>query len=132
MLQKKKIPNIIHNIKNKITGAIILGSVWLSNSIAKAQVDTDFLLQDNGNGMFSELEETAKATGASFYRLILTIGVIGLVISLLLCGMTIAFFKNASKREEGKSQLFWIVIGAVVVFGALSIVGYLKTMGASL
>lgn len=132
MSLKDKIPNIIHNTKNKITAAVILSSAWLSNSMAKAaDVDTSFLTGE-GNGTFTELQSTIEGTGASFYRLVMTIGVIGLVISLIFCGITLAVNKNASKREEGKSQLIWIALGGVVVFGSMSILGILKTVGGNL
>jgi len=73
---------------------------------------------------------TVKKEGAGVYSLLMVIGIIGVICSLIVVGMSMAWNKNANKRDENKSQLVYIAIGSLFVFGAVSIAGGLKTIGS--
>lgn len=89
-------------------------------------------LGGEGNGAFSKLEEQVKETGNSAYRLFLAIGVVGLVLSIVICGLSIVVAGGGSKRSEKLGWLLWIGIGGIVIFGAMSIVSVLQGIGTNI
>lgn len=118
----------------KIIAVASVISSFLNTSVAYAAPTPtpdptfDFLKKGSGSGAFDNLTKSAEETGASFYNFLLVIGVIGLVISTVALGISIAFSKNSSKKQENKSHLPAIAGGAVLVFGAISILGLIKTI----
>lgn len=97
----------------------------------RAEYDTSWI-GGEGNETFDELTDTVKETGNSMYKLFMAIGVVGLLISLIICGLLIAVSTNANKRSEHISHLIMICVGGILIFGAISIVGLLKTIGANI
>ena len=89
-------------------------------------------LGGEGNGAFSKLEEQVKETGNSAYRLFLAIGVVGLVLSIVICGLSSVVAGGGSKRSEKLGWLLWIGIGGIVIFGAMSIVSVLQSIGGNI
>ena len=89
-------------------------------------------LGGEGNGAFSKLEQQVKETGNSAYRLFLAIGVVGLVLSIVICGLSIVVAGGGSKRSEKLGWLLWIGIGGIVIFGAMSIVSVLQSIGGNI
>lgn len=89
-------------------------------------------LGGEGNGAFEKLEKQVQETGNSAYRLFLAIGVVGLVLSIVLCGLSIVVSGGGSKRSEKLGWLLWIGIGGVVIFGAMSIVSVLQNIGGNI
>lgn len=126
----KNLSGQAYQFRTKMLGLFLLGSIRLSTAVAKASVDTSFL-KKGGDGTFDELTENVKGAGTSFYQLILTIGVIGLILSILVAGM--GFLRqNANKREESKTGLIYIALGGIVIFGAMTILGILQTIGTNI
>lgn len=89
-------------------------------------------LGGKGNGAFDKLEKQVQETGNSAYRLFLAIGVVGLVLSIVVCGLSIVTSGGGSKRSEKLGWLLWIGIGGVVIFGAMSIVSVLQSIGGNI
>ena len=89
-------------------------------------------LGEEGNGAFEKLEEQVKDTGNSAYRLFLAIGVVGLVLSILICGLSIVVSGGGSKRSEKIGWLLWIGVGGIVIFGAMSFVSVLQSIGGNI
>lgn len=85
-----------------------------------------------GNGAFSNLEQKVKDTGNSAYHMFMAIGIVGLLLSFIICGIAIAFSGNGTKRGEKLVWLLWIGIGGIVIFGAISFVGLLQSIGGNL
>lgn len=83
------------------------------------------------SGIFKDLTETAKVQGASAYSLTMVIAVIALVASIIMIGIQLTR-KNSQKREEAKSSLVGWIIGALVVFGAMSIISLVQIMAANI
>ena len=84
------------------------------------------------NGSFDDLTTTAKETGNSFYKLLMALGVIGILCSVVICGFLIAVSQNANKRSEHISHIIFIMVGAILIFGAIGIVGMLKSIGGNI
>lgn len=93
----------------------------------------DFLMKDPGNkGVFRTLTEKVQDIGASGYQLLMTVGVIGLVFSIIFTALSLLMTSNAQKKEEKKSHVFIICIAGIVIFSAFSIVGFFKSIGSGL
>ena len=89
-------------------------------------------LGGEGNGAFSKLENQVKETGNSAYRLFLAIGVVGLVLSIVICGLSIVVTGGGNKRSEKLGWLLWIGVGGIVIFGAMSFVSVLQSIGGNI
>lgn len=93
----------------------------------------DFLQQDPGDaGVFSTLISKVEDIGASGYQLLLTVGVIGLVFSIIFTALSLLLTSNAQKKEEKKSHALIICIAGIVIFSAFSIIGFFKSIGSGL
>lgn len=115
-----------------VAAAIQCGTVPVfAGEVDTSDIDLGFI-KNNSNDMFGQLTSTVENAGASFYRLVSVICVIGLLVSIMLIGASFAVNKNSNKREENKSHIVWILIGAVIVFGAGAILGLAKTIGGGI
>jgi hypothetical protein len=93
----------------------------------------DFLTVDPGeDGVFSTLIDKVQDIGASGYQLLMTIGVIGLVFSIIFTAISLLMTSNAQKKEEKKSHALIICVSGIVIFSAFSIVGFFKSIGSGL
>lgn len=109
--------------------------VYANGSTEESGTSSDYdisWLGGEGNGAFAKLEKQVQDTGNSAYRLFLAIGVVGLVLSIVLCGLSIAVSGGGNKRSEKLSWLLWIGIGGIVIFGAMSIVSVLQNIGGNI
>lgn len=117
----------------KITGCIIGSLCILKNAVAVYAKDTfDFLTSGDGNSTISGMTNEIQNAGKSFYDLVFAVGSLGLVISIVCTGLAIGLFKNASKREENKTQLIYIGLACILVFGAISIASFGESFAGSL
>ena len=93
----------------------------------------DFLTVDPGeDGVFSTLIDKVQDIGASGYQLLMTMGVIGLVFSIIFTAISLLMTSNAQKKEEKKSHALIICVSGIVIFSAFSIVGFFKSIGSGL
>lgn len=92
----------------------------LANTETTESTEFDFL-KGEGNNAFQGLTTTVRETGASGMNLVTAVGIVALAVATVLAGIAIAF-KKGQKREEGKESLSNIVIGGVIIFGAVGIV----------
>lgn len=93
----------------------------------------DFLTEDPGeDGVFSTLIDKVQDIGASGYQLLMTMGVIGLVFSIIFTAISLLMTSNAQKKEEKKSHALIICVSGIVIFSAFSIVGFFKSIGSGL
>lgn len=99
---------------------------------AKTQPDYSYdWITDGGNGTFDSLTNTVKQTGGSFYQLLMAIGVIGLMAIIIICALRLAA-AGSGKRAEALEQIIWVVVAGVILFGVVSIIGIVGTIGANL
>lgn len=128
----KKLKENTGRRKEKLSIAAL--SALVSTTLIKAKIafanDFDFLT-GKGNGTFDKANEMAKETGASLYSFLRTIGIIGLVVSIIFCAFSFSS-KNANKREEGKNHILWISVSGIVIFGAMALIGILSNIGGAL
>lgn len=95
--------------------------------------DFDWLTSsDGGNTTFDSATEAVKSTGNSLYKLLMAIAVVGLVVSIITCGISMSINKNATKKAENKSHMVDIAIGGIVIFGAMFIISLIKSIGEGL
>ena len=94
--------------------------------------NTDFLKNvEDGKDAFGSINKTVQQTGASAFSLSKTIAIIVIVISLIIGFIGIALTKNASKRDEGKSQIGHACIAAMGIGAALGIVSLFIGVGTT-
>ena len=104
-----------------VNGVLLAGNEW------------DFLKDDPGEGgVFTTLIQKVQDIGASGYQLMMTVGVIGLVFSIIFTALSLLLTSNAQKKEEKKSHALVICIAGIVIFSAFSIVGFFKSIGSGL
>lgn len=132
------------NFIMKSKALLCLSSVWLvqrystvvcfakgtEKSGGSGDSPADFL-KGKGNGAFGSVQTTVEETGASLYNLIITFSVICLVLGLVSIGIGFAF-GSGKQKDESKSKLIFWIIGAILIFGCLSLVGYAKYIGSSI
>ena len=85
-----------------------------------------------GNGAFAEMEKMVQETGNSAFNLFMAIGIVGILLSLILCGLGIAFSGGGQNRSQKLGWLLWIGLGGIVIFGATSIIGVLQSIGGNI
>lgn len=74
--------------------------------------------------------ENIRATVASSYQLIMAVGVIGLVVTFIVIGVTLAV-SGPEKRAEALQELKWKVIIAIVFFSMITLLSFvLKIVGS--
>lgn len=97
---------------------------------AHAEVNVNDAFDDSGT-MFSQTENVVRKTGGSLKSLITTIAVIVLVISVIFVGLQFTS-KNAARRQEAKSNLASIIIGAILVFASIAVITLAGTISEAL
>ena len=98
-----------------------------------AESEWEFMKTSPGDaGVFNSLILKVKDIGASGYELMLTLGVIGLVFSIIFTAVSLLLTSNAQKKEEKKSHALVICIAGIVIFSVFSIIGFFKSIGTGL
>jgi len=136
---------MIMNLKKikKICSCLILVTVFSLTSLCDvvfASTTTedseegifDFLTKGESNGAFDKITQTAKETGASGYKFMMVVGAIGLVFSVVTLGISIALTKNSAKRSESKDHIKYIALGAMLVFGAIALIGLVQSVATKI
>lgn len=101
--------------------------------LATAGNEWEFMTTKPGDsGVFSSLISKIEDIGASGYELMLTVGVIGLVFSIIFTAVSLLFSSNAQKKEEKKSHALIICGAGIVIFSVFSIIGFFKSIGTGL
>jgi len=66
-----------------------------------------------------------RDNSASAYRFLLVIGILGLVFTSIIEGISLSINKNSTKRSEIKSNLSKKAVIAFIFFGFISLIGML-------
>ncbi|MDD3361825.1 MAG: hypothetical protein PHW34_09160 [Hespellia sp.] len=105
----------------------------VSGILLAAASEWDFMKTDPGeSGVFNSLVTKLEDIGASGYELMLTLGIIGLVFSIIFTAVSLLLTSNAQKKEEKKSHALVICLSGIVIFSVFSIVGFFKSIGSGL
>lgn len=111
---------------NLLDEIIIKGSILLATISENTHPLDDILVSNKLSS-----DANIRGTAASFYKLFEVIGIIGIVLSIMICG--IAFYrKDARKRQEAKSNLMIKFIIAIAIFGFAWLVGVILNITTSL
>ena len=107
-----------------------LGAMALAAASAS---EWDFMTSSPGeSGVFNSLIAKMKDIGASGYELMLTLGIIGLVFSIIFTAVSLLLTSNAQKKEEKKSHALVICLAGIVIFSVFGIIGFFKSIGTGL
>ncbi len=122
----------LFKVKMVLAMCLVLVGLSVATPICAQAADYDISwIGQEDNGAFDGLTETAKQTGNSFYKFLMALGVIGVLCSVVICGIAIVVSQNANKRSERYGQIIAITIGAVLIFGGVGIIGMLKGIGSN-
>lgn len=86
-------------------------------------IDTDPFKLINGKNNGIADNKQLKGTASSFYGLLSVVGIIGIILSIIICGILIYSKKDAKKRQEAKEQLLFKFIIAILIFSFSWIIG---------
>ena len=94
-------------------------------------IDVNSLFSNKGDDIFGGTTTVAEQAGASARALVITVAVIILVIGLIVVGLQFTS-KNSAKRQDAKANLVAVIIGAIIVFGAIGIIAFSQKIATSL
>lgn len=77
---------------------------------------------DYDSGAFDGLKKTVISQGGAAYNLLIIFGIVAILISVIIFGLTMLIFKGGSDRDEHKSKAFTIALAISAIFGATGIV----------
>lgn len=116
---------------NFVSAPMVAFAKGESNSAVQEYDDS--WLGGTGNGAFDSAEKAVKQTGNSAYKLVMAVAVVGLLLCIIVCGISIAFSGgNGNKRGEKLGWLVWIALGGCIIFGAISLLGLFQNIGMNL
>lgn len=122
---------MVFYVLSKLGGVFPKASAEIMSYICRDE--WDFI--KNGGGAddpLADVTNKAKGLGAGVYNLLLTIGIIGLVASIMWLAISLALNKNAQKREANKEWMVWIAVAGIILFGAFAIIGLIAGIGKGL
>lgn len=98
--------------------------------LANADFDFSFLQEPipEGEDPLADATDKLKNVGRSAVNFFMVLGVISIVISIILLGLSFSISKNPQIREENKRHILWLIIGGVLVFGVFGFLGIIKGM----
>ena len=85
---------------------------------------------DSNGGVFSDLLDKVKSIGKDAYTLVMWIGITVLVIALVVAGILYGISKESGKKSENKDWIVGILIGAIIVGAAMTVIGLVLKVGA--
>ena len=106
-----------------------LGSIVLTSTPVPTN-PAEFLTGDKGSDVFQPLGEKVQQVMASAYGVIIGVGVSFLVLALILAGIFLGVSHDPSASKDTKKWILRILIGAIIVGTALSIVGVFFGIGS--
>ena len=110
-----------------------IGRVVMTLAAATEGNEWDFLTDGSSDtGVFSSLISKLQDIGASGYQLMMTLGIIGLVFSIIFTAVSLLLTSNAQKKEEKKSHALVICLAGIIIFSVFSIIGFFQSIGGEL
>ena len=131
----KDIKHKTESIKIRLIQIYTMAMVFMVAGPIRAfadDADVDWI--ENGGGEESTLltlNDKAQLYGRSIYKLMMTIGGACAVICGLMAAIKI-MSGDPKKRNEGKDTLFWVLVGAALIGGIITIIGFAMSIGNSL
>ena len=110
-----------------------IGRVVTTLAAATEGTEWDFMTEGSSDtGVFSSLISKLQDIGASGYQLMMTLGIIGLVFSIIFTAVSLLLTSNAQKKEEKKSHALVICLAGIIIFSVFSIIGFFQSIGGEL
>lgn len=110
-----------------------IGRVVTTLAAAAEGTEWDFMTEGSSDtGVFSSLISKLQDIGASGYQLMMTLGIIGLVFSIIFTAVSLLLTSNAQKKEEKKSHALVICLAGIIIFSVFSIIGFFQSIGGEL
>ena len=110
-----------------------IGRVVTTLAAATEGTEWDFMTEGSSDtGVFSSLISKLEDIGASGYQLMMTLGIIGLVFSIIFTAVSLLLTSNAQKKEEKKSHALVICLAGIIIFSVFSIIGFFQSIGGEL
>ncbi len=78
-----------------------------------------------------KLGEKVDDIGGGGYNLVYKVGTYAIVIGLIVAGIAL-IFSGSHNREEAKSKIGYIIIGGILIFGAVTIAVLIQKLGTNL
>ena len=106
-----------------------IGRVVTTLAAATEGTEWDFMTEGSSDtGVFSSLISKLQDIGASGYQLMMTLGIIGLVFSIIFTAVSLLLTSNAQKKEEKKSHALVICLAGIIIFSVFSIIGFFSQL----
>lgn len=87
---------------------------------------------EKGGTGFESLNKTAKEVGGGSYNLLLTIGAAIAIVFMIILGIKFIVGGTGQAKQEVKERSFQTVIGILLIFGAVAIVGMIAIFATGL
>ena len=128
---KSMMKKITYLMTMLMTGFCMLLQVFAAEEESTtSDYDFSWLTKGEGNQSFSKMTSMVQDTGASFYLLMMAVGVFGLAGVGTFVGLRLAS-AGAGKRAEALEQMLMLIIGGSVIFGIPAIIGLAKSIGGN-
>ena len=77
-----------------------------------------------GDGLKQSTDPAIQGTVGSAYKFLMTVGTLGVLVTLVIVGVKIAMAPPA-KRADAFSELFWKAVIAIILFSMTAIIPWL-------
>jgi len=88
--------------------------------------------KDSSNEVFDKVTEGVQGVGGSAYRLLNAVGMVVLLLSIIVVGLSYAMVNNPQKSQAVKDRAKFILIAGIIIFGASGIFLLIRSMGTGL
>ncbi len=131
----------IKSVANKLSKAIVgsiatidLMLIGTKNVFAAKDASTIItdLQNDPSKDVFGNVSNTVDNASKSAYGLFYKVAIAVIIIGFMAAGIAIAINGSGQKTEQNKGWVARLVVAAIVVFGAVSLVTMLSNVGATL
>ena len=124
------------DLKGKISVKLIQLSTFLMTLMALGPIrafadgDVDWISNGDEDSTLVTLNDKAQLYARSIYKIMMTVGAACAVICGLIAAVKI-MSGDPRKRNEGKDTIFWVLVGAALIGGIVSIIGFAMSVGRS-
>lgn len=109
-----KIMNVKIRVKNMLT-------VFLTGQRSVADDSPWDILNDTGITEVAAMRQMS----ASYYRLMVALGAVGILTSFMAIGLKLIWAKNARNRREGKEEFLFKILSGIAIFAYVALAGML-------
>lgn len=82
----------------------------------------NFMKPGHGNSLNESVDMSIKDTASSAYQFLIAVGIVGLVCSMIFIACLLVIKKNGSEVHEVKDQVKSVIMAALILFSAASLI----------